>query len=1015
MNILDDDDFGIQLNLLEDDDAQLPDNKAIDEIPSKAPYNTVLEELPELLADSEVTLSIENEPGNLVLFDDSDENTEIAMFEESKAKFALAGYDTSNLDYEDLDKLNRREDLIAIPDVKDKTLSYYGELIDNAETAIKMCNKSSSTAIEENIEVILSKVDSIQMPEECSSVLQRTVCYCCLNEKSCSDASVNVTDVIDHISKNPDLKKYLNSDTAINYITSLVMSINNFYNSIDKADEQQELLGANISAFFLQEIRKTLAEIQMAMNENRCSFVRQIKRFVNEAYYVCPKCGALLPIDSVAYIVIQAQKNSSEVVAFPAITKCSCGEVLTLLSTEYDAIRDTYLKSVKKGVTSFSKAAPDFSKGTAVSINKPPTSIIFEACSYLVTDLGADDIKDIKSGQPERIETADESATDTSFMMDDSEYMQALKEFYKKISFSKAPSYSNSSMGLSYVADYNSNLLSNMQTENKEVMRSSQVRDETNKAVFSFRDAAQFMAVSLSKDYKVLKNQAIFSFIDSIHVNSSFDDIINNRTVIECQNFLEFLKRDCPTNPKCISIDIAINLIQILNMLHADNPYRAKMCDKEFLQSEEFITFLVNKISECKELLVELIDKRTAQRTHLISLMKKCKYELGFTKIKKMPTYRVDVLNDYFDDYNLCQIIDEVSDRMIINHLSKEFFPLWQSFNVVSKSIVNQIYTSTQRDLVNEAVLKLIERKFPVYESTAVYDSFRPTTQFRMYEHSRLGKIVSKFRNNDFYNFCSNILKLPENIDSNMPSEFNDMFLKTLEKLHKIASQYVSNDDIGYLKFYLRDFTEEEILNASNLSECEFGRFIPIRLENETIDDYLKRYNFMKTSDTLNVSNAYDYMSYFDDVVEECFILYCSSLLGSFKFSSYLSGTFMYSLINAAIMHCNLEVIQDLLGISDSILSLLEKESYVPSLYNSLASGYYKVFSSIYSSALGSYVTSLQKEYESLIVFDSEQLGDNLSYDLLYKLTQYADSLPDDQKSEVEDELGLIEDYFKEM
>lgn len=946
-------------------------------------------------------LSIEDDPAEITLFSDSDEAAEIALFEESKSKFALAGYDTSSLDYEDLDMLNTREELIAIPDIEARSLSYYKEVMDSADNAIKVCNKSSIATVDKDIQTILSKANSIQMPDDCSSILQESVSYYCLNKKSNAenDGDIDVEDVIDYISTIPDLKKYLNTNTAINYITSLVKTINNFYNTIDSEDEKHDLLGSNISAFFLKEIRGVLAEINLALNDGRCSFAKQIKRDGNNAYFVCPKCGKILPIDSIAYVMIQAQKNSNDVNTFPGITKCSCNEVITLLSTEYEKIGKAYEKSVKRGISSFCKIAPEFSRGTAISINKPPASIVFDACSYLVSDL---DEKDFETDSSSRIVTeATEPGNKDNYYLDNLEYRRALQEFYKKIHTNSKASYNPAGYEFTYAADS-----VNLDEDNAQMIAASQ-------RTFSFRDVAQYMALSLSKDYKVLKNQAIFSFIDSLNSNCFFRDALNNKIIIECRNFLNYVSQDCPTNPKCINPSVATNLLNILNILKVENPYVGKLNDYDFLKSEEFITFLAKKIPECKSLLENLIETESEKRKRLIALIKKCKYELGFTKIKRIPTYKVDVINDYVWDNDLCEVIDEVSDRMIINYLSKDFFSIWQDFTSINKATLRNIYTSTQKEVVDKAVQSLIDKKLPAHEKSFIYNQFRPVVSFRMYEHSRLGKIVSYFKNRDFYNFCVSILELPKNIDSNMPLEFNDMFDKALEKLNSIAKQYVTDDQIGYLKFYLRDFTEDEIKSATDLSECSFNQFVPIRLENETIDDYLKRYNSLKASDALNIGNSYNFASYFDDILEECFVLYCSSLLSSFKFGSYLHGTFMYSLINSLLMYCDLSTIQDLLGISSSMLTLLERNSYIPNLFNAASDGYHKAFTIIYSSMISNCIIRAEEEYKSLMVFDSEDLNDLMKYDLISLVDGFVDSLPDDQKAEAEEEVELISECFK--
>lgn len=143
-------------------------------------------------------------------------------------------------------------------------------------------------------------------------------------------------------------------------------------------------------------------------------------------------------------------------------------------------------------------------------------------------------------------------------------------------------------------------------------------------------------------------------------------------------------------------------------------------------------------------------------------------------------------------------------------------------------------------------VLESINIELPNYSSRCL--------QYVSANHlSALRTAASYFKHNEYYNFVTALIEF--NADSTLIDQKADDLLEALCNFVMLEAKDVQQK--SYCEYYLSDFSEAEIaaLDSSyrtKMMEITFGRFVPRRLNGESLGNFIQPYADKCSNETLN-------------------------------------------------------------------------------------------------------------------------------------------------------------------
>ena len=123
-------------------------------------------------------------------------------------------------------------------------------------------------------------------------------------------------------------------------------------------------------------------------------------------------------------------------------------------------------------------------------------------------------------------------------------------------------------------------------------------------------------------------------------------------------------------------------------------------------------------------------------------------------------------------------------------------------------------------------------------------------------------------------------------------------------------------------------FTQEELDSCIDSIEFEFNRYMPKRLDNESIEDYLQRYRSLVAEDKVADADGKDYAKILYKYAPYLLIVGAPSFFYSADYYNFIRSVFMISLINTSADYMPADYVKNILGMSESVFRIVESNVY---------------------------------------------------------------------------------------
>lgn len=661
-------------------------------------------------------------------------------------------------------------------------------------------------------------------------------------------------------------------DSIVTYVTTIKSIIVNDYKN-DKLSYTREIAERQAMA---KQLMNTEIAIEKRLRESlgRLQLVHQMQRNHSGKLYVkCSKCGTLHALHSAPMSFIYFPSESGYVSSFsPLIEECTCGEIFIFPLEYYLLVQKRYMTEYKTELKNVISQSSESSSGAAFLRITPPFSVLESELSFLITEL------DTNIGGLQKTEMHNYESSTVSIDM--SMFKMAVHQFYER--------------------------LGGFNSEKKLLEHNCTVN-----SIVNCQTMAYYVAQCTGHRYDELKMQAFYSLLTFISENALLNKALNGNEIASLENKLIVIQ-DNNCDFKLLT-DIAYG--DMLALCYSLYPEDRRIVEDAYKRGRAYVKQLLElKIAILEEQIVKLRKKRL----EIITDLEQCIVPLSFCKIVHYQSCPISSVISYVLDERIFDLLNLVSDRMIINNYAGEFYNYWRKLNIVKKSVLTSVFvTESSKTNVKDRIIKILSDKLYLH-TTNYYEWFGMCFEMSPIQQEPFHRITTMIKNCNYYKFCAellsiqNISKLPLGMDYCV--KLGNSISAQLQKAKEVISQ-------KEYEFYLsRDFTPEELRDYDEeFSMLIFGRYIPKRRTHETPAEYVKRYNKIAVDGSICTDEYYDNADFFDQFEHLSFIS-CSSLLYEMQYHNYMSSTFMLSLIYFLISNGNLESVCGTLGLSETHL-----------------------------------------------------------------------------------------------
>lgn len=728
--------------------------------------------------------------------------------------------------------------------------------------------------------------------------------------------------------------------------------------------------------------RTEIKNTEALISAKSYSVIRQIYEFDDGHFETkCPRCGESIRLDMPVFRIIAfASESRPQKKIFVGHIGCKCGNALLFKSEEYRQMLRQYRDECFTGIDAYMNEAKTVSQGAVELITSIPISVVKDYLPLLFVHVNKE------SAPKHEMVGADDN--NEVIMVDDKEFDQAVAQFYFKL------------RGLGDRAGLNVSDCASVNTQNDGIVVQAVDTESTKhssdeQVYWTYHDTAVYVMQCLSKEYYTEHKRALFSLIASINGNPHLSTVLSAQTIWDLQDAVVFLSQF--ENRKNVRVlqPAEINQLQF---------YIVSVAKQELLGEDK----LLEQATACIDILKKQIDIYITERIRMLDNMSSCADLLAFTKILRMNSCRAEDLQRYLCDEKSARLFNEIADRMLIKTYAGEFFEYWRSFNIVRSSTLDNIFVvRSNANSIKKSLEELHSKLFYKSESLSKFKSiYNRDTNYE----SSMSKLHRDYLNVDYYGFCKDLASIDtENVTDSATFEM----LVKMSQLGNVAN-VVSKTKA---EVYLTDFTPEEIAGCAACNDLVFGRYIPIRQDNESIDKYCERFerevnnpDFLKVRDTLRMFDV------FHDYILQLSIC---SIIADAEFKSRGKSIFMDALLCECCgdSKCS-EFLTSMIGVSkmqQNIIKSIEPD-YV--LFDD-ASVVYKILHGIYMSSIHSKIENLCRIISETNIFatmTSRQMYDalNIKDELVEIVTSDAPISVDGDVPEDDKEDALIEltDYF---
>ena len=909
-----------------------------------------------------------------------DDMNEIGSVDAMISSLTACGYlDVEALDYEQLLTLDERNTEIskpnAIVEATQQSILNYRKLDHSIKCAL--ATEKSDLNKNKGADELNGIVPPADFPVDSTQTIYRDIQPLIANPELNQEQIVK--EELQNLLNGP-YKNCVQHDIAasVAYIASIVKVTQDTVDELSRLDRQVTRIKNRVVYCALKEHIKTTASILKAQEEGRLEFIKNFSMNNNRIYAICPICGEKFEItkQSLVECLIYLQQNSAVLSVARVPLKCPCGTSLILASSEYDLITQNLKDKLKGHLKNFENASADLSQGTTFSKYTPPTSWVFEAIDHLV-------IRDTNL-QFETDEIITEESKEPLQKVNFDEYSKAVQIFNKKINMWHTPLVDTGEKSTGFDT----------------TSRHKNYIDQAN--TLSLASVASFMCQTLSKSYQEYKVQAVCYFINELKSNPVLFNLIDNNRIIYYEELVRFLKDSEGFSEKTIPRN-AITDILVATFGDAQDA-TIKLSDGRTLQADldnpeyvrallekartEVIPYYENLITKSKELQAKTVERITVLHE-----------QFSLIKLGKRSNVLLSDLQSVVFNEATAQMVDKISDEIIINNLCEEFYSVWVGFDsdpLRSGAKIIKDGGNKRKD----KIFKQLKDTIPETMATTYLPVF--TNVFYsvpVNELEPLNKIANALKKQDVFAFYQEILRCPSVIQTTFSTHYKQVIFNTIVELKEYANKALGDfnysDPNAYYNFYLRDFTKEELEHSTvDYTRCRFGRFVPHRLEGETIEQYLDRFEMLETSGSLNKINSIDYYEEFAKLTDDIPIISSWDGLYRMQYSTAFHALYIKSITDFCISYPDGEVAERILGISHVLLDYLNRVLYRPVLLSSVTNNAVFYF---YSDELQKLGDLLRMEYDAaLLTTDVDKEAQMASFDLEQLISDYLTGLPND-------------------
>lgn len=737
-----------------------------------------------------------------------------------------------------------------------------------------------------------------------------------------------------------EYKFYLEDSELFAYLQSAVP----YYIGIRCDDyyliRDMELQRGKTTTFILNGEQKLIDEL----DKTQPALIKQIFRAGKDIVYHCDCCAKEVPAQSdiVSYIIFASEKNSYETSIIPHIIKCpNCGCTYLLPNYVYEAMSTNLSKCYDKGSDKLFGFLTKIATGTAITKINPPLDVLFSDIDVIV------DIPSIN-----KVTVVEETVKQERITTSSLDYKKAIELFYKRlelfdISQDKEDNLINSSVNIDDDIDIESiNFAS----------ASSSYKDSSKLAA---RELAICIASELSRNYKELKNKALFSLI--MHLDDyTFAQQILNRS--------EFWQNEAD-----------LKLYSKLDNLSDTNQDFLSLI-KYTLGSKYKLGMDIQEIKEVainhREYLLQRNRYMRERYEELVNQIERSTDLLAYTKILNIKQINAKLLFSYLNDSRLLNLFDNITDQMIINNLAEEYASVFfRKSKLNNKQFLQKaIYTIIDSASLIAKLDKALEEKgfycgnLPMY-----YDRLNAITANHL---APLRDAADALKRYSFYRFIDalNNFKICNTICSQEENA-------RLEQLKVISNKYAYILEQRYVNFYLKDFNSDDInmLDATyrkKLYSIEFERYVPVRLPGESLSNYIDRYESLINSNGFCDVECIDYSEYFKEFEEYFVTIFAGYNVLSLEDNNFILSNFMRCILQMILREHPKNESLAFLGYTEAFLRrMVNLESYkfietyvvnTPTLYQVLYGNYITL--------CGEYIIKYRQLFESKTLSDREDI-----------------------------------------
>ena len=784
----------------------------------------------------------------------------------------------------------------------------------------------------------------------------------------------------------------------VEYITPLLVAR---YQQNRKESEQR-------TAYRQQVVQTTLPFLfdMLEQTRNHCyddvSIIRQVIRKENKNVIVCGGCSETFILETpiLSLVLADAERPADRVKkVVPRPIVCPhCGKIHFFLPNDYENVESVITDKLSRIINSAIDFSNSFSVGSSIISSTPTNDNVLLIISYLMVQtadsISSDsyvniNVDSIVNG--EKIIKSVEQVVTTNT----NEYVEAAINFYKLLN--ALPDTFSSLSANNYSSGFDDNTNSAFSGYSAE------------QSSLDYHKAALILATNAGNSYKDLKNAAVFSLLIAIRDNSILSKYLLPNSEASYYCYDQFMKT--------VSADKVTNLPP-QTYRQVASIYYAFMKDETPFDPDNKAQydFIVSQMESLNRVIQSIRSDFTKTRRCILESMQKLEECLAFTKILKIDSISLQDLLSLFtpsntDEILVFNLIDRITDKMVINHCAESFYESWSLLDIVSKTSINQaIVQCVDSKKINTTITNALKPLLKnVVHSTVIEKVFHRVKLLSASSLEQLHELSTLYKAMKYYDFCHLLAGVGDTLKSSLDSIVSEevqhecIYMVSALVTNCVNAIRLNGVLLTEQQFYLGQkgagFTDEELASYEGLDQIHFARYVPFRLKGESLADYVSRYKQLIKDNKLSILNSRDYLSEFDKFSDYSILLTFGSSLYAAELNSYTKTMFISCLVDLCCNHLSEKHALSLLGLNSNVIKMYYENDYSFASdvceNKSLLQTYFNVVNGIYLTTIDSYVFDMQNSLETFKVHSHDDLSKVMSfYDIKGTFTEFS-MLPD--------------------